>query len=313
MDMQRYSHELHARAFKPRKYSNVITRGLDDIWSIDLADMAEWHGTNDEYKYILCVIDCFSRYAWTVPLMTKSAADVWKAFESIVEESGRVPSEIWADQGKEWMNKTWKTNLKKMGVEGIYHTYSPVKAVMIERFIQTLKHKLWLYMTRYNNRVWIKYLDDCTFEYNAAKHTALGMSPGEASDPAVESKLWDKQYSKKINPPLGNPKYELGTMVRVSRVKKSFEKGIFNWTPAVYKIVGIHLSEPVMYRLADFNGKPIEGSFYESEVQPTTTKDIFLVDHVVKTRKKGNKTEYLIRWLGHGPEWDSWTDEVMKI
>ncbi len=110
MQMDAYARELMKPARKPAAYAPVWADGVDDVWGMDLADMQEWQASNNGYKYILVIVDVFSRYAWAFPLKDKTAAAVWDAFSSEAAE-GR-PHAIWVDRGSEFYNKTWDARLK---------------------------------------------------------------------------------------------------------------------------------------------------------------------------------------------------------
>ena len=89
----------------------MIVFNKDEIWSADLVDMQAFSSFNKGFKYILTVIDVFSKYAWVVPIKDKSAAFVTKAFEKII--SDRIPKKLWVDEGKEFYNATFKKLLDK--------------------------------------------------------------------------------------------------------------------------------------------------------------------------------------------------------
>ena len=116
-----------------------------------------FYNKNLYVKYLLCVIDLFSKYAFVVPLKDKKGASVVKGFKRIVNESGREPNKIWVDQGSEFYNKTLKNWLKDEGIE-MYSTYNEGKSVVAERFVRTLKNKLYKHMTAIGKNVYWKFL-----------------------------------------------------------------------------------------------------------------------------------------------------------
>ena len=92
---------------------------------------------NKVNKYILCAIDLFSKYAWIVPLKDKKETSVVNAFQKLISE-GRQPNKVWADQGSEFHNNSFKDFLKINNIE-MYSAYNDGKSVVAERFIGTLK------------------------------------------------------------------------------------------------------------------------------------------------------------------------------
>ena len=133
--------ELHKSVIKKFTKRKVYSLFKGNIWGVDLADMQLLSRQNKGIKYLLCVIDLLSKYAFVVPLKDRKGASVVRGFEKIVNESSRRPNKIWVDQGSEFYNKTFKNWLKGEGIE-MYSMYNEGKSVIAERFIRTLKNKL---------------------------------------------------------------------------------------------------------------------------------------------------------------------------
>ena len=102
------ANELHKPVIKKFSKRKVYSSFKDNIWGVDLADMQLLRRQNKGIKYLLCVIDLSSKYAFVVPLKDKKGASVVKGFKKIVNESGRQPNKIWVDQRSEFYNKTLK-------------------------------------------------------------------------------------------------------------------------------------------------------------------------------------------------------------
>ena len=100
---------------------------------------------NKGIKYLLCAIDLFSKYAWVVPLKDKRGISIVNAFQKIMSK-GRKPNKIWVHQRGEFYNKLFKRFLKLNNIE-IYSTYNAGESVVAERFIRTLKNKIFKHMT----------------------------------------------------------------------------------------------------------------------------------------------------------------------
>ena len=96
---------------------------------------------NKGFRFLLCVIDIFSKYAWVVPLKDKKGISTVNAFQKILKESDRKPNKIWVDKGREFYNNSFKRWLKDNDVE-IYSIHNKGKSVVGERFIRTLKTKI---------------------------------------------------------------------------------------------------------------------------------------------------------------------------
>ena len=107
----------------------------------DLADMQSLSRKNKGIKYLLCVIDLFSKYAFVVPLKDKKGISIVNAFDKIIKQSNRKPNKIWVDQGSEFYNPDFKKWLSDNNIE-MYSTYNEGKSVVAERFSRTLKKKI---------------------------------------------------------------------------------------------------------------------------------------------------------------------------
>ena len=178
------ANELHKPVIKKFNKCKVYSSLKDNIWGVDLADMQLLSRQNKGIKYLLCVIDLFSKYAFVVPLKGKKGASVVKGFEKIVNESGRRPNKIWVDQGSEFYNKTFKNWLVGEGIE-MYSTYNEGKSVVAERFIRTLKNKLYKHMTAIGKNVYWNVLDDVVDQYNDTINRSIGMKPKDVKKSCV--------------------------------------------------------------------------------------------------------------------------------
>ena len=112
----------------------------------DLADMQLISKFNKGFRYLLCVIDIFSKYAWVVPLKDKEGISITNVFQKILDKSERKPNKIWVDKGSEFYNNSFKKWLKDNDIE-MYSIHNEGKSVVAERFIRTLKNKIYKYMT----------------------------------------------------------------------------------------------------------------------------------------------------------------------
>ena len=149
---QQLAEELHKPIIKKFGKRKVHAVFKDNIWDADLADMQLLSRYNKEIKFLLCVIDIFSKYAWVVPLKDKKGISIVKAFQSILKQSNRrtkgisaqhvKPNKIWVDKGSEFYNASFKKWLQDNDIV-MYSTHNEGKSVVAERFIRTLKSKIY--------------------------------------------------------------------------------------------------------------------------------------------------------------------------
>ena len=138
--------ELHKpiiRKFKKRKAYSALK---DNIWGADLADMQLISKFNKGFRFLLCVIVIFSKYAWVVPLKDKRSVSIVNAFQTILDDSKRKSNKIWVDKGSEFYNNSFKKWLQENDI-AMYSTHNEGKSIVAERFIRTLKNKIYKYMT----------------------------------------------------------------------------------------------------------------------------------------------------------------------
>ena len=130
------ANELHEPIITKFKKRKVYSSFKDNIWGVDLADMWLLSQDNIGIKYLLCVNDLFSKYAWVIPIKDKKGTSIVNAFKEILSDSNRKSNKIWVDPGSEFYNKSFKDFLKINNVE-MYSTYNKGKSVVAERFIRT--------------------------------------------------------------------------------------------------------------------------------------------------------------------------------
>ena len=123
----------------------------------------------------------FSKYAFIVPLKDKKGISIVNAFDKIIKQSNRKPNKIWVDQGSEFCNRDFKKWLSEYNIE-MYSTYNEGKSVVAERFIRTLKNKLYKHITATIKIVYYNVLDDVVSKYNNTKHSTIKMKPIDVKD-----------------------------------------------------------------------------------------------------------------------------------
>ena len=143
----------------------------------------------------------------------------------------------------------------------MYSTFNEGKSVVAERFIRTLKDKLYKHMTATGKNVYYNVLDDIVNEYNNTKHSTIKMKP---KDDKNDNRVYIDEHNKK------SAIYNVGDRVRISKFKNIFAKGYTpNWSREIFAINKINDTVPYTYNLKDLNSEEIIGSFYDRELQKT--------------------------------------------
>ena len=157
--------ELHKPIIRKFKKRKVYSTFKNNIWDVDLADMQLLSKYNKGIRLLLCVIDILSKYAWVVPLKDKKGISTVKAFQSVLKQSNRKPNKMCVDKGSEFYDAYFKKWLRDNDIV-MYSTHDEGKSIVAERFIRTLKSKIYKYMTSISKNVYIDKLDDIVDEYN---------------------------------------------------------------------------------------------------------------------------------------------------
>ena len=158
--------ESHKPIIRKSKKRKVCSGFRDNIWGADLADMQLISKFNKGFRFLLCVIHIFSKYAWVIPLKDKKGISTVNAFQKILKEPDRKPNKIWVDKGSEFYNNSFKKWLKDNDIE-MYSIHNEGKSVVAERFIRTLKNKIYKYMTSISKKLYVDKLYDIVNEcYN---------------------------------------------------------------------------------------------------------------------------------------------------
>jgi hypothetical protein len=267
--------------------------------------MKEWQKQNKGYKFMLNVIDVFSKYAWSIPMKDKTGKTTLEAFQKIAKESGRIPKHIWVDKGLEFYNKDVTNWLEENNITR-YSTYSEHKSVVVERFNRTLKEMMWKRFTAENTRNWIEMIDELMKIYNNRIHSTVGMSPIQASLKENEMRVLENIISKTRSITRRKAKYKIGDKVRISRTKSVFEKGFLpNWSEELYIVDKVQKTMPTTYKLKDLLGEEVEGSFYEQELQKAL-QEVYRVEKVIRKKKINGVEHAFVKWSGYNEKHNSW-------
>ena len=130
------------------------------------------------------------------------------------------------------------------------------------------------------------------------------MTPTNASKKENKFRVWRNLYPDSLEIDDIKPEFSVGDKVRISKKKKTFEKGYTTrWTEEIFMIVEVKRTSPVTYRIADLNGEEITGTFNEPELQKTS-QELFRIEKVTKRGKKKS----LVKWKGYSNDFNSWVD-----
>jgi transposase InsO family protein len=303
------AYTLHkpVRKIFPRR--KTFAKGIGDLYQADLVDMQNLSRYNDGYRYILTCIDVFSKRAFAIPLKDKRGASVTKAFETIFAET--TPTMLQTDRGTEFLNVEVQKLFRDRKINHYWSLNDDIKSAVVERFNRTLKTRMFRYFTHRNSNKWVDVLSDLIKAYNSSYHRTIGMAPDDVTS-TNENEIAKRMYPDK---PKLVWKYNIGDRVRISKYKNIFEKGYLkNWSDEMYVIFDRYPTFPVTYGLRDLGDEEIKGKFYEQEIQLVSKiDDVYIVEKVLKTRKRNGIVESLIQWRGYPSKFNSWSSDVFKL
>ena len=311
----REAYTLHKDIRHKFRRRKTFVVGSQHLYQLDLMDMQMLAKYNAGNKYILTCIDAFSRKAWAVAVPSKSAHHVKTAFEDILSRSHTRPIYVQTDKGTEFVNSIFIQYLKENNITHYTTDNYETKASIVERFNKTLKSKLWRYFTYKNTYDYISVLPDILTSYNNTYHRSIKMAPNQVNEDnrmkVFETLYPDRQMAssrKKI-------KFRKGDYVRIQETRKIFQKGYHgHWTREIFLIKAVLPTEPPTYEIEDLMSEAIQGKFYAEELQKIAKPDdIYRVEKILKTRRRAGKTEYLVRYQGYPPKFDSWTGDISRL
>jgi len=285
--------------------NKTTASGYMTDWQADLAIVSKISGENDGYQYLLCCIDQLSRYAWVVPLKDKTAAECSKAFKIILDDGYR-PFRLYTDMGSEFM-ASFKNLMKKHDIMHIMTTNTETKCAMVERYIRTLKHRLWKAFYHQKTYRYVEILPQIVDAINNTHHTTIKCTPASVNRTNA-SELRAMLYPRKVT--TVKFKYKVGDMVRISYLRGVFVKGYTGtFTKELFVVVKCIPRTPPVYILKDLDDEIVKGTFYEHEMVKVLNHDgVYDIEEKIATRTRKGIKQVLIKWLGYPKKFNQWID-----
>jgi len=323
--LEKRAYTLHRPSRKKYKMKKVIVGGVNIQLQLDLIDMQPWAHQNDNFRYILLAIDCFSRFGYAYPLKTKHGLNVAEGIETIINEAerriDRKIKTLQTDEGTEFYNRHVKNLLEARHVS-LFSTKSPTKAQMVERLIRTLRSRQERFNTLHGKRRWVESFPKLIASYNKTIHSSLPlkMTPADVNL-NNEKSVWEHLYADEFTPTKNEKNLlRVGTPVRLSKRKRTFEKAYYqNYTDEIFFIEHVSTgTKPTTYRVADVEGDLLEGIFYRQELTPVRigSESTYAVENVLKeTIRKDGKKYLFVKWRGYPDSQNSWirADQFVSI
>ena len=316
-----FQRQLTATLHKPVRLrfptNKVIVMSIDDQWQCDLADMSSKAEYNDGYTFILTCIDCFSKYAWAIPIINKQADSIIEALK-IIFKSGRKPKRLQTDKGTEFLNRKVQTFLRHHNIQ-LFTTQSDKKASIVERFNRTMKGRTYKYFTAKNTYRYVDVLQSLVDGYNNTYHRSIKMKPNSVRKRhqiIIRQRLYGKLKSptKLRTQRKKSYKYMIGDLVRIIKQRLTFARGYLpNWSEEIFIVYNRKNFKEPFYYLRDFAGEDIEGGFYEKELQQVQDSDEYRIEKVLRRKRVNGKQLHLVKWKGWPNKFNSWVENIRNL
>ena len=198
-----------------------------------------------------------------------------------------------------------------MKQKDIHHfsTRGDTKASVVERFNRTLKQRLYRYFTVQNTLNFVPVLQDLVRGDNRSYHRSIKRAPDQVTQ-ANNEDVWEALYGKKGK--LKKPQFKVGDRVRLNKKFRTCKKGYLpGWMEEVFVIRSVKGGKVPTYKVEEWDGTLVEGTFYEQDLQKVNVKDddLFRIEKIVK--RKGNKV--LVRSKGWSVKYDSWMEKKRRV
>ena len=246
--MKIFIDEIYSKPPKKNDSINKITYNhIDEIWSIDLADMIDYKISNNKnYRYIFIVIDNFSKYLWAIPLKNKYSQSITNEFSNILTTSKRKPLKLESDRGTEFYNSIFLNFLRLKNIHH-YSRYTDKGPSIAERVIRTVRNLLKRPIFLACNADWLSELPSVIKQYNNTVHHSIKMKPIDASKKSNQKLVYN---NLKDDREVRKPKFNLGLLVRTADIKRVFSKGdSTNWSYKLYTITEVIHDTIPSYRI----------------------------------------------------------------
>ena len=199
----------------------------------------------------------------------------------------------------------------------VYSTFnSKIKAAHAERFIRTLKGRLYRAMNMANSWRWLELLPDATYAYNHAPHGAFKKkyTPDQVHHDnglqmTVREMLYGPPEAKQIVVPrLKKTLFNAGDTVRISQSRSLHHRGYYPQNSVqLFKVKSADVVSGIStYRLEDLNQQAVPGIFYDQDLILSAEKEFYAIDQILKERGKGQKKEYFVSFIGYSPAFNAW-------
>jgi Integrase core domain/Chromo (CHRromatin Organisation MOdifier) domain len=308
------TYTLHKQTRNKFLRNKYLVTYIDEQWQCDLIDMRQYSRFNKGYKYILTIIDCFSKYLIVFPLKIKSKFEIIKCFKKLFKK--RKPIKLQSDRGGEFDNNLFR-NLCRINKVNFFTTKDvKLKCAIIERANKTLKSKIITSFTKYGKKEYISNLQNFVNSYNESFHRSIKMKPNEVNKSTEKYAFKNIFGVNNLNHLLlkqsNKPNIKSGDTVRTKYDLNRLEKSYYPlWTDRTY-IVDKVLNKSVkpMYVLQDNKRR-----YYPEELQKINNPEklSYRIEKILRKRTVNGEKQVLVKWINHPSSYNQWIPATQLI
>jgi len=300
---------LHKQVRRNFPRRRVIVGGPLEQFQADLVDMSMFERENDGYRWILMVIDVFTKKGYALAVKRKDSKNIIEAFEKLLRQTAS-PRKLQTDKGMEFRGKAVQDFLKSRGITWFASEDDYIKAGVVERLNRTIKGKMWKYFHFKRSNRWLEVLPQLMQSYNNTVHSSIKMTPNEAKNDKRVSEVRENLYGPHSRLRVGEAGcsedygFGLGDRVKLSKHALIFDKGYKpNWTLEILTVSEVIPTDPVVYRVTDLDGEEIKGTFYEHELQKVTSlPKLYDIEKIIKEKDD----RVYVKWRGYPDKFNRW-------
>jgi hypothetical protein len=289
---------------------------IDEQWECDIVDMQHLSRQNKGFKYIITIIDCFSKFLFAYPVKSKKSLEIISVFNKIFRY--RKPVKLRSDRGLEFDNKIFTMFCKKNDVTFFTSQDKQIKCAIVERVNRTLKAKMYRYFTHRGTQRYIDILQKLIDSYNSSYHRSIKMRPidvNKSNESLVFQNLYNAKSFKDIfyKEKMKNNSFKIGDTVRLKYdLNEQFDKSYYPlWTDQIFEVDNvINRKDKLLYTLK-MGGEKLARRFYPEELQKVKVDNdtIYRVEKIVKRRTVNGRKEVFVKWLNYPPSFNQWIPE----
>lgn len=265
---QQPTYVLHKQPVRKFPRSKIYAPSQHALWEADLTYMDKLARWNDGYKYLLVVVDVFSKLAAVQAMKKRTATETVRAFKRILTSMRATPRQLRTDRGREFTGQTFSRLMRTRNINHYTTQDEDIKAGVVERLHRTLKSIIYRYLTANNTRRYIGQLQRIVSSYNNSVHSSIGLAPAEVQQrhrQLIYQKLYGGEHEQTAR---HNPKLRLGDPVLLALKHTKFTRGHQeHWRRRVFYVSDIKRHYPFRYSLQRENGQAVPGTFYKHQLQ----------------------------------------------